>query len=179
MAIVTDTDCLLYGVYVEIICDALFEQRDILFALRCTAIAALVFALAAPYLTLRANEEQILFVVDRSVSIAGAKDAADEWLAESLKERKENQSVGLYSFAETFRTDMQLTDGALTVPVVEEMETKDATDIAKAIDLRRLLPKNNWPLELCCYQMDWRRSARSRSYCRSIAEDVSRLIRCC
>ncbi|WP_342509124.1 VWA domain-containing protein [Sporosarcina sp. FSL K6-2383] len=117
------------------------SKGTILFALRCTAIAALVFALAAPYLTLRANEEQVLFVVDRSVSIAGAKDTADEWLTASLKERKENQSVGLYSFAETFRTDMQLTIAPLTVPVVEEMETKDATDIAKAIDLAAAIAK--------------------------------------
>ncbi|WP_203246071.1 VWA domain-containing protein [Sporosarcina beigongshangi] len=112
-----------------------FSKGTILFALRCMAITALVLALTAPYLTLRANEEQILFVVDRSVSIAGAKDLANEWLATSLKERKENQSVGLYSFAETFRTDVQLTANPLTVPVIEEMETKDETDIAKALDL--------------------------------------------
>ena len=47
-------------------------KGTILFVLRCTAIAALVFALAAPYMTLRADKEQILFVVDRSVSIEGA-----------------------------------------------------------------------------------------------------------
>ena len=47
------------------------SKGTILFALRSTAIVALVFALAAPYVTLRANEEQILFVVDRSMSIAG------------------------------------------------------------------------------------------------------------
>lgn len=117
------------------------SKGTILFVLRCTAIATLVFALAAPYITLRANEEQILFVVDRSMSIAGAKDAADDWLAKSLIERKENQSVGLYSFAETFRTDRQLTNGELTVPVVEEMETKDATDIGKAIDLAAAIAK--------------------------------------
>ncbi|MFJ7932983.1 VWA domain-containing protein [Sporosarcina sp. NPDC096371] len=117
------------------------SKGTILFALRCAAIMALVFALASPYMTLRANEEQILFVVDRSVSIAGAKDTADKWLAESLKERKENQSVGLYSFAEMFRTDMQLTDAELTVPVVEDIEAKDATDIAKAIDLAAAIAK--------------------------------------
>ena len=65
-------------------------------------------------MTLRADEEQILFVVDRSVSIEGAGNAADKWIAESLKERQENQSVGLYSFAETFRTDVQLTDADVT-----------------------------------------------------------------
>ncbi len=116
-------------------------KGTILFVLRCTAIAALVFALASPYVMLRINEEQILFVVDRSVSIERAGDVADKWIAESLKARKENQSVGLFSFAETFRTDVQLTSAESTVPVVEQMETKDATDIAKAIDLAATIAK--------------------------------------
>ncbi|WP_342512757.1 VWA domain-containing protein [Sporosarcina sp. FSL K6-1522] len=117
------------------------SKGTILFALRCAAIAALVFALAGPYVTLHADEEQVLFVVDRSVSIGGAKETADNWLAESLKARKENQSVGLYSFAETFRTDVQLTDGELAIPVIDEIETKDETDIAKAIDLAAAVAK--------------------------------------
>ena len=117
------------------------EKRTILFALRCLAIALLVLALATPSVTLRADEEQILFVVDRSVSIADAGNAADEWIMESLKERQANQSVGLYSFAETFRTDVQLTDTDVTVPVVDKMEADGATDIAKAIDVASAVAK--------------------------------------
>ena len=56
------------------------------------AIVLLVLALAIPYVTLRADEEQILFVVDRSVSIADAGKVADEWITESLKARQANQS---------------------------------------------------------------------------------------
>nr|WP_225941861.1 VWA domain-containing protein [Sporosarcina limicola] len=110
-------------------------RGTILFVLRCTAIVVLVLALASPFVTLRADEEQVLFVVDRSISIEGASGTAEKWIAESLKKRKVNQSVGMYSFAETFRTDVQLTDADVTIPVVESLEAKDATDIAKAIDL--------------------------------------------
>lgn len=116
-------------------------KSTILFALRCMAIALLVLALATPYVTLSADEEQILFVVDRSVSIAGAGDAADEWITESLKDRQANQSVGLYSFAETFRTDVQLTDTDMTVPIVGKMATDSATDIAKAVDVASAVAK--------------------------------------
>jgi Ca-activated chloride channel homolog len=90
---------------------------------------------------LRADEEQILFVVDRSVSIAGASNTADKWMTESLKGRQANQSVGMYSFAETFRTDVQMTDADVAVPALSKMETDDATDIAKAIDVAAAVAK--------------------------------------
>ena len=120
----------------------LVGKGTILFVLRCTAIAALIFALATPFITLRADKEQVLFVVDRSVSIESAGNSADKWITESLKGRQVNQSVGLYSFAETFRTDLQLTDADVTLPVIGQMESKDATDIAKAVDLAAAVAKN-------------------------------------
>ncbi|MEK3935261.1 VWA domain-containing protein [Sporosarcina sp. FSL W7-1349] len=117
-------------------------KGTILFALRCLAIIALVFALTSPYLTSRANEEQILFVVDRSVSVGGAQEKEDEWIAESLKGRKENQSVGMFSFAGSFRTDVKLTDSDFTIPDLPELPDRDATDLAKAIDLAAAVAKN-------------------------------------
>lgn len=121
----------------------LIGKGTILFVLRCTAIAALIFALATPFITLRADKEQILFVVDRSVSIESAGNSADKWIAESLKGRQVNQSVGMYSFAETFRTDSQLTDADVELPIIGQMESRDATDIAKAIDLAAAVAKND------------------------------------
>ena len=118
-------------------------KSTILFVLRCMAIVLLVLALAIPYVTLRADEEQILFVVDRSVSIADAGNVADEWITESLKARLANQSVGLYSFAETFRTDIQLTDADVTVPAVDKLETSDETNISSAVDVAAAVAKKN------------------------------------
>lgn len=116
-------------------------KSTILFVLRCMAIVLLVLALAIPYVTLRADEEQILFVVDRSVSSADAGNMADEWITESLKARLANQSVGLYSFAETFRTDIQLTDADVTVPAVDKLETSDETNISSAVDVAAAVAK--------------------------------------
>ena len=118
-------------------------KSTILFVLRCMAIVLLVLALAIPYVTLRADEEQILFVVDRSVSSADAGNMADEWITESLKARLANQSVGLYSFAETFRTDIQLTDADVTVPAVDKLETSDETNISSAVDVAAAVAKKN------------------------------------
>ena len=53
------------------------EERNNSLRSASMAIAVLVFALPSPYVTLRMEEEQILFVVDRSVSIEGAGDVAD------------------------------------------------------------------------------------------------------
>ena len=118
-------------------------KSTILFVLRCMVIVLLVLALAIPYVTLRADEEQILFVVDRSVSSADAGNMADEWITESLKARLANQSVGLYSFAETFRTDIQLTDADVTVPAVDKLETSDETNISSAVDVAAAVAKKN------------------------------------
>ena len=62
---------------------------------------------------------------------------------ESLKGRKTNHSVGLYSFAENFRTDVKLTDADVVVPIIEDMEKNRATDISKAIDLSSALANRN------------------------------------
>ncbi|WP_438316673.1 VWA domain-containing protein [Sporosarcina sp. FA9] len=107
----------------------------LLFVLRSFALILLVFALTVPYFNLKVEEEQVLFVVDRSISIDDGGLSADKWIAESLKYRNEKQSVGLYSFAKNFRTDTLLTDASVSVSVLEDIDEKDATDIAKAIDM--------------------------------------------
>jgi Ca-activated chloride channel homolog len=119
------------------------SRSTILFVLRGIAVALLIFALTSPYLTLRVTEEQVLFVVDRSASIEEVGTAADSWILESLKGRKENHSVGIYSFAENFRTDVKLANTDVVVPVIDRMEKNEATDIAKAIDLSSALANRN------------------------------------
>ena len=121
-----------------------FKQRgSILFALRSIAVVLLVFALASPYMTLRVAEEQVLFVVDRSASIEEVGGVAESWISESLKARKSNQSVGLYSFAEKFQTDVKLTKDDVVLPIIDEMESKGVTDIAQAMDLASAVANEN------------------------------------
>ncbi|MDN4608957.1 VWA domain-containing protein [Sporosarcina highlanderae] len=118
-------------------------KGTILYALRSLSILCIVFALTFPYVLLPDNEEQILFVVDRSVSVEDAGASAGKWIADSLKSRNANQSVGIYSFAGTFRTDFQLTNGEAKLPKLEPMESSNATNIANAIDLSAAVAKSN------------------------------------
>lgn len=115
------------------------SKESILFAIRCTTLLALVIALTLPYVTLMSDEEQVLFLVDRSHSVETVGPTADEWIAESLNGQKSNQSVGLYSFAEAFRTETPLTSLPFKVPPIEAMEIKDSTNIAKALGLATAL----------------------------------------
>lgn len=119
------------------------SKATILYVLRSVVIISLVFALTVPYVLLPDKEEQILFVVDRSVSVEDAGKHAEEWVSESLKARKENQSTGIYSFGGTFRTDVQLTDTEVKLPSMEPIESNNATNIANAIDLTAALAKAN------------------------------------
>ncbi len=127
---------LIYMGYTWYISRARLKKKNvILFSLRILALILLVFALTSPYMTMRVVEEQVLFVVDRSASIEEVGEAADAWISESLKARKANQSVGLYSFAENFQTDVKLTKDDVVIPITDALGTKGATDIAQAIDL--------------------------------------------
>lgn len=119
------------------------SRGTILYVLRSLAIILLLISLTMPTMILPDDEEQVLFLVDRSVSIENAGEIADEWIAESLKARQAHQSVGIYSFAGDFRTDIQLTDRDIAPPVVEPMEKRDATNIANSIDLALAVAKHN------------------------------------
>ena len=91
----------LYMAYAWKTSDMRFASKGtILFVLSELVIFCIVFALTAPYVMLPDDEEQIVFVVDRSVSAEEAGKSAEQWITDSLKARKENQSVGIYSFAE-------------------------------------------------------------------------------
>nr|WP_285851883.1 VWA domain-containing protein [Sporosarcina luteola] len=117
------------------------RKGTILYALRCLVILCIVFALTVPYVLLPDDEEQIIFVVDRSVSVEEAGQAAEQWISESLKERKANQSVGIYSFAGAFRTDSRLTAAKLEMPKLDPIESNGATNIANAVDLSAAVAK--------------------------------------
>lgn len=120
----------------------LASKGTILYILRSLVILCIVFALTVPYMLLPDDEEQILFVVDRSVSVEEAGQAAEQWIADSLKARNENQSVGIYSFAESFRTDIRLTDTKFEVPKLETMDSNGSTNIANALDLSAAVAKS-------------------------------------
>ncbi|MBB4824096.1 Mg-chelatase subunit ChlD [Sporosarcina luteola] len=134
----------LYMVYAWMTSKLKWKDRAVLlFGIRCLTILCVVFALTAPYVRMHDTEEQVLFLVDRSVSIEEAGDSADAWIIDSLAHRKSNQTVGIYSFAGGFRTDVQLTDNEISMPKMEPLDIRDATNIGKAIDLAASIAKKD------------------------------------
>lgn len=110
-------------------------RATLLFILRSASILFLFAALVSPYLVLYNEEEQILFLADRSASTSGTSEEMDAFIEQSLSSKKADQAVGLYSFAGDFRTDATLTKAQVRVPEVESLEEASETDIEKALSL--------------------------------------------
>lgn len=107
----------------------------LLFVLRSTSILFLIAALLSPFLVLYNEEEQILFLADRSASISGKEEEMTAFIEQSLVAKKVDQATGLYSFAGDFRTDVSLTKEQVLIPEIELLEEVGQTDIEKAFTL--------------------------------------------
>ena len=109
------------------------RENTIVFLIRVTAVFLLIFALAMPTLLLPIKEEQILFVVDRSASTMGTEQQSVEFLVQALAEKKEHQSVGIYSFDEKFQTQVPLSLVTNEVPEFIGSEDNSQTTLVKTI----------------------------------------------
>ncbi|MBD7907281.1 VWA domain-containing protein [Sporosarcina gallistercoris] len=110
-------------------------RTALLFILRSASILFLVAALVSPFLVLYNDEEQILFLADRSASNTGTEEEMNAFIEQSLGAKKADQAVGLYSFAGDFRTDASLTKEKVLMPEIEALEEVGETDIEKAFAL--------------------------------------------
>ncbi|WP_096549944.1 VWA domain-containing protein [Ureibacillus thermosphaericus] len=111
------------------------RKHGIVFIIRIITIIMLVFAIASPYLLLPVKEEQVLFLIDRSASMAGTEDEALKFIEESLREKKETHSVGIYSFALNFQTEAILSKTLEHVPNLSEIREVGETNIEQALQL--------------------------------------------
>ncbi|MEK4283370.1 VWA domain-containing protein [Ureibacillus sp. FSL K6-0165] len=111
------------------------RKHGIVFIIRIITIIMLVFAIASPYLLLPVKEEQVLFLIDRSASMAGTEDEALKFIEESLREKKETHSVGIYSFASNFQTEAILSKTLEHVPNLSEIREVGETNIEQALQL--------------------------------------------
>ena len=105
------------------------------FGLRIATVTALLLASTNPYMLLPIEEEQVLFLVDRSASTGENEEASLEFIKEALKSKEAHQQVGLYSFAESLQTEAILSDRFETMPVLSEMSKVDQTNIEEALKL--------------------------------------------
>lgn len=111
------------------------KSQFIVFLLRILTILMLVLAMASPYLLLPVKEEQVVYLLDRSASMKGTEQQALDFIANSLKEKDANHSVGLYSFADSLQTEMSLSQQVDKLPELSQIGQTEQTNIASAIQL--------------------------------------------
>ena len=111
------------------------KKQQIVFLIRILAVALLVFAMSSPYLLLPVKEEQIVYLIDRSASVEGAKQQSVAFIEESLQSKEEHHHVGIYSFASEFQTESILSNTLEHVPELSEVSGEGGTNIAQAIQL--------------------------------------------
>lgn len=111
------------------------KEHQVVFIIRIFAVMLIMFAIASPYVYMPVKEEQVLFLIDRSASMAGTEDEAVKFIEESLKVKKENHAVGIYSFASNFQTEAMLSKTVEHVPTLGEMREVDETDMEQALQL--------------------------------------------
>lgn len=105
------------------------------YILRVTVIALLIFALAGPSLFRPVKEEQIIFLLDRSASLEGMETEMAAAVENALGAKKNHQSVGVYTFAEDFRSLLPLTKEPQTLPAELAIGKSGHTNIARALEL--------------------------------------------
>nr|WP_316046628.1 VWA domain-containing protein [Planococcus glaciei] len=75
-----------------------------IYAVRFLTAALLVFALAEPAAYRPAQEEQIIFLMDRSASMEGLEGEMADAIETAISNKKDSQNIGVYTFAEDFQT---------------------------------------------------------------------------
>lgn len=119
------------------------REHWVIFFLRFIAFFCLLFAATSPYLSLPIRQQQVVFLIDRSASMKGTDVSVGSWIEEGLKIRKNEQSVGVYSFAKGIQTDVGITNEAIQLPKWQDLSDTSETNIASALQLvTNMLPKN-------------------------------------
>lgn len=119
------------------------KEHVVAYVLRTLSILLLIFALTSPYLLLPVKDEQILFVVDRSASAAGNDEFIYDWIGQAITNKKDNQSVGIYTFGGNFQTEVKLSKEVEEVPVFSALKETGETNIAQAIQLASNVADSN------------------------------------
>ncbi len=98
-------------------------------------LACLIFALANPYILLPIDKEQVLFLMDRSASTSGEEHTATQFIQEALTNKEEKHEVGIYSFADTLKTESLLSSEVEAMPQLSTMTSVSHTNIEEALKM--------------------------------------------
>lgn len=113
------------------------------FILRLLSIFLLIVALASPGLHQQIDEEQILFLWDRSASMEQSEDDIGEQLNLALKAKENYQSTGVVTFAGDYKSLIPLSTNPSLLPAKLATNEIDHTNIAQAIELAANSGKQN------------------------------------
>lgn len=100
--------------------------------MRSITIMLCVLALSAPYILVQNDEEHIIFLVDRSASIASLEHEVEQQLAVAVDTQQAYQQTTVYSFAQTLQTDQRLQAGEALQPLAM-IENREGTNIEQAL----------------------------------------------
>ncbi|WP_107942198.1 VWA domain-containing protein [Metasolibacillus fluoroglycofenilyticus] len=115
--------------------ERLKKSHIVVLGIRIVAASCLVFALASPYILLPIKEQQIIFLVDRSASMNTTEQELTDFIVESLKEKKNDQAVGIYSFASNMQTEAMLAADLKEVPKFTALKNNGETNIEQSLQI--------------------------------------------
>ena len=118
------------------------------FWLRVVAIACLIIALTNPYILLPVEDEQVIFLVDRSASAKHDVNQSVEFINEALKSKENHHAAGIYSFSNSVQTDAILSKELQSVPVLTTMKAENQTNIEEAIKIAKSIAGTTLPTRI-------------------------------
>lgn len=107
----------------------------LVYILRMAAVLLLIFALAGTSIYRAADQQQIIYLVDRSASMEGTGTAIAESIEAALAKKKSNQRIGVYTFAEDFQTLLPISDESRPLPLDQSAGLIRHTNIAQALEI--------------------------------------------
>lgn len=105
------------------------------FILRILSVFILIFALAIPYISQPIEEEQIIFLWDRSASMIGAEAGIEQQLNQAMTNKEDHQTAGIFTFAEDFQSLQRLSGESGMLPAEIPVNQSGNTNIAQALEL--------------------------------------------
>lgn len=116
-----------------------FQQASFLFRttfiVRLLSVFLLIVALASPDIHRPIDEEQIIFLWDRSASMAQSESGIEQMLEQALAGSSAHQATAVYTFAEDFQSLLPLSAEGEVLPVDTAEIQEGHTDIAQALEL--------------------------------------------
>ena len=116
--------------------------------LRVLAVACLILALTNPYILLPVEDEQVIFLVDRSASTKHDINQAVEFINDAIKAKEDHHAVGIYSFSNHVQTEASLTKQLESFPMLTTMNTENQTNIEEALKLTKSIAGTTIPTRI-------------------------------